>query len=185
MSLPRAELENRWALGWLSGTGIASMNTVRKALVSPCAVPRYRGELRARPPSSRMSKLPAMILGLTVVTASCAAIAGSFTLETGELPQAASTLRTPRTIIETRFLIAPAAGNVRKLPPQAEDVCDDLAFRFLNSEKCADSRGKHGAPPRRAPTVVTAHSGTPSLALNQSRACDTGLNESGGHCGFD
>jgi hypothetical protein len=185
MSLPRADLENRRALGWLSGAEIAAMSTVRKALASPCAVPRNRAEFGARRPSSRVRKLSALVLGLTIGTASFAALAGSFTLEAGQPPQAASNQRTPRTIIETRFVVAPSAGNARKLPPQAEDVCDDLTFRFLNSEKCSDSRGKHGAPPRRAPTVVIAHSGAPSLALNQSQVCDAGSRVSPGHCKFD
>lgn len=165
------------------------MNGGRRALAKQWAIPRYRAEFGAQRRSVR--KLPAVIFGIAIGTASCAAIAGSFTLETGQPPQkaarAAAAERTPRSAIETRFLIvsAPAASTARKRSVQAEDACDDLAFRFLNSERCADGRGKHLAPPRRAATVVIAHSGTPSLDVNQSRACDAGLDERGGHCRFD
>jgi hypothetical protein len=164
------------------------MTTDRKA---SCVVPRYRAEFALRRPSFRARKLPAIVLGITVGITSFAAVAGSFTLETGQSPQtvskAVASERTPRSVIETRFVIVPtpAADNVAKRRPQAQDACDDLAFRFLNSQRCSDSPGKHIALTHRAAIVVIAHSGAPSADLDQSQACEAGLPDSREHCRLD
>ena len=163
------------------------MTTGRKALANPCAVPRYRGEFRARRLTLGARKLPAAILSLAVGITSCAAVAGSFTLEAGQPQQIAGNERMPRSIIETRFRIVAAlpADSARQRSPPAAYACDDLAFRFLNTEKCSDARGKHMVQPRRAPAVIMAHSGPLSPDFDQSQACGTRLTNSLEHCRLD
>jgi hypothetical protein len=180
---------NRRTLGRLSAPGTASMMIGRKALAKPRAVPRYRAEFGALRPAARVSNLAAVVLGIAIGSISCAAIAGSLTLETGQPQRIAATAPTPRSVIETRFFIvtAPAAADAMKHSLQTADACDDLAFRFLNPEKCTDSRGRHMAvaQPSRAATVVVAHSGAPSPDLNQNYACEVALRDSREHCRLD
>ena len=160
------------------------MPTGRKAFANPCAIPRYRAEFGARRPSA--GKLPAVLLGLAVGITSCTAIAGSLRLE-AQPQRIATTQPTPRSIIDSRFFIvpAPAIDSAGQRPGPAADACDDLAFRFLNAERCSDARGRHVAQTARSATVVVAHSGAGSPDLNQSLACDAGLRDSREHCSLD
>lgn len=160
------------------------MSTGRKAFSNPRAIPRYRGEFGAWRPST--GKLPAVLLGLAVGITGCAAIAGSLPLET-QPQQIVAPAPTPRSIIEARFFIAaaPAIDSARQRPSQAADTCDDLAFRFLNTERCTDAHSKHVAQTGRAATVVIAHSGAASPDLSQSQVCEAGLKDRRQHCTLD
>ena len=122
------------------------MRAYRKAPEIRYRAARHRAGSGSRWPFASPRK-PAAILCMAVGIASCATIASSFTIEAQQRPQAASTDRTPRSVVDTAFLTLPRASaeSAKERRPRVLDACNDFAFRFLNFRKCANSRPRHVA----------------------------------------
>jgi len=98
---------------------------------------RYEAAFGARPASAARRRLGAILVCLTVGIACFGTSVTSFTLERGHRPQA-DARTTPQFVIDNAFLaLRPASASAHERQTQTADACDDMAYRFLNADRCS------------------------------------------------